>query len=112
MCSRFKDKKVGGLEPQVVQDTINRAKKLLEESDRLLGITHAELRPKRTGEQWLFGLSHATALDAHLIPFIARMLDTHRGYLVPESLLKYAEHAIAQKEWKDIIRGKSTMYAV
>ncbi|KAL7782758.1 hypothetical protein V8C43DRAFT_295523 [Trichoderma afarasin] len=57
------------------------------------------------GKKWLFGLETPTALDAHLVTFIARLKDINKGDLVPQSLLTYAAAAQNMAEWKNVVQG-------
>lgn len=54
----------------------------------------------------------ATALDAHTIPFVARLMDAGRTDLIPEDVRKYAEKAMSQAEWQSITNGKPTMFEI
>lgn len=58
---------------------------------------------------WLLGLPHASALDAHLITFIARMRDVGRGEIVPEALGRYVDAAMEQDAWRDMMEERKTM---
>lgn len=58
---------------------------------------------------WLFGLQQPTALDAHLIVFIARMRDVNRLELIPDKLQRYAEEATRTVEWKQVMFTRRTM---
>lgn len=64
-----------------------------------------ELAPDVPG-QWLFG-EKPTALDAHLLVFMARMRDVGRQNLIPERLEKYASWAMESREWKEIMEASS-----
>ena len=68
-----------------------------------------ELQPhlEKSPTGWLFGLDRASALDAHLIVFIARMRDVGRNDLIPESFHKYTMKAMEGKEWKDVQTGST-----
>jgi glutathione S-transferase len=57
---------------------------------------------------WLFG-ENPTALDAHLVPFLARMTDVGRTSLLPLKLREYAAWATQRHEWKRMMNGMSTM---
>ena len=58
---------------------------------------------------WLFG-EKPTALDAHLVVFIARMTDVGRESLIPEKVRQYASWAMDRPEWIKIRDGRqSTM---
>lgn len=58
---------------------------------------------------WVLGTAQPTALDAHLICFVARLKDVARESLVPEGVLKYAERAMDGVEWKEIMDGRQTV---
>ena len=58
---------------------------------------------------WLLGLAQPSALDAHLITFIARMRDVGRKEIVPEALGRYVDAAMEQEEWRDMMQGRKTM---
>jgi glutathione S-transferase len=56
---------------------------------------------------WLFG-DKPTALDAHLVAFIARMVDVGRSNLIPEKLQQYAQWAMQGPEWIKMRDGRSS----
>ena len=60
-------------------------------------------------KQWLFGLDNPTALDAHLVIFIARMKDVDRSELIGAQLLQYFDHAAEMDEFKGVMKGRRTM---
>lgn len=59
--------------------------------------------------QWLFG-QKPSALDAHLIPFIARLREVGREYLIPQALGRYADWAMGGNEWTELMDGRPTMH--
>lgn len=59
-------------------------------------------------ESWIFG-SQPTALDVHLVVFIARMTDVGRDNLVPEKLKSYGKWAMQKSEWVELMEGRKTM---
>lgn len=62
---------------------------------------------------WIFGASvDATVLDAHIVPFIARLMDCERYDLIPDKLQKYASRVMALPEWRDVTHGRSTLWNV
>jgi hypothetical protein len=97
----------------VTQEMNQRAKVLLSELCSLLpSETHtSEAISKGEKGKWLFGLQQATALDAHLIVFIARMRDVGKAAIIPEELGAYADRAMAEIEWQDVMKGRKTMIA-
>ncbi|CAN8106360.1 unnamed protein product [Discula destructiva] len=64
---------------------------------------------------WLLGQDAGpTLLDAHTVPFIARLLDARlKGDdLVPEKLREYAGRVMKRPEWDEVTRGRPTMWHV
>ncbi|KAG8158127.1 hypothetical protein KVR01_011888 [Diaporthe batatas] len=62
---------------------------------------------------WLFGPEAGpTILDAHTVPFIARMRDEKvgRGNLVPPELQEYASRVMGRPEWDEVMHGRPTIY--
>ena len=77
----------------------DRAKRLLSKLDALVIDSKS---------QWLFG-EQPSALDAHLIPFVARMRDVGRASLIPPALGAYADRAIRGEEWTKLMAGRTTL---
>ena len=61
-----------------------------------------------TSESWLFDFPHPTALDVHLIVFIARMLDVGRENIISGKMRNYATRAMQTDEWKSVMQGRKT----
>ena len=99
---------MGGLKPVVTQEMNHRAKVLLFELCSLLPSETSTSEGTRKSK-WLFGLQQPTALDAHLIVFIARMRDVGMSAIIPEALGVYADRAMAEKEWHKVMGGRKTM---
>ena len=59
-------------------------------------------------DQCIYG-SQQTALDAHLVVFMARMSDVGRGQLIPEKLKQYGAWAMQTPEWIKMMNGRKTM---
>lgn len=62
---------------------------------------------------WLFGTDVGpTLLDAHTVPFIARLMDdkVKRQDLVPPELQKYATRVMKRPEWDTVMHGRPTVY--
>lgn len=64
---------------------------------------------EESGCGWLLGLKYPTALDAHLIVFIARMIDMGRARLIPKLLIRYAQRAMNEPEWTRMMDGRKTI---
>ncbi|KAI1617798.1 hypothetical protein EDD36DRAFT_459471 [Exophiala viscosa] len=58
---------------------------------------------------WLFGSDHPSALDAHLVVFIARMQDVGKDVLIPDALQAYARKAFATAEFEAAMGGRRTL---
>ena len=99
MC-RIQSEKVDALAPEYVQSMVEQASQLMEDMQSYLP-DHA---------RWLFGLSEPSALDAHLITFIARMRDVGRDEIIPARLQAYAEAAQKTPEWNSVVVGGTTMF--
>lgn len=61
---------------------------------------------------WIFGGSSATALDAHCIVFVARLIEAENGDLVPPRLQEYARWAMSGSEWQSVMEGRPTLWTV
>lgn len=79
-----------------------KARKLLATLNDRLGEPHG----------WIYG-GKPTALDAHLVPFLARVIDVGREKLIPEKLHEYGRWAMKREEWMNMMNGrKGTMIPV
>lgn len=64
-------------------------------------------------ELWLFGSSTGpTILDAHAAAYIARLLDAGNEALVPEELVAFAQKITGLPAWKDVSKGRSTIWNI
>ena len=61
---------------------------------------------------WIFGSLEPTALDAHTLPFLARLFDVGREDMVGERLKAYAYRAFETKAWINMMGGRKTVFAV
>lgn len=58
---------------------------------------------------WIFGDGiGSTALDAHTVVFIARLIDASRSYLIPENVLEYGNKHLKEEIWIEITKGRRT----
>jgi hypothetical protein len=65
------------------------------------------------GATWMLGDGASpTLLDAHLVPFIVRLLDCGRSDLVPEKLQIYARTVTSLPSWREVTHGRSTLWDV
>lgn len=93
---------MGGLVPSETTKMEGQARELLTSLDELVP------NPPR---RWIFG-EKPTALDAHLVVFIARMTDVGRVNLITDKLREYGEWAMRGSEWTTMMNGKKTMVPV
>ncbi|KIV86884.1 hypothetical protein PV11_02466 [Exophiala sideris] len=96
----IKRDKTGGLVPAETVKNENHARELLATLENCLG------QP----DQWIYG-SQPTALDAHLVVFMARMSDVGRDQLIPDKLKQYRAWAMQTPEWIKMMDGRKTMIA-
>lgn len=96
---RIDKKKLASLTDESVNYNIEHAKTVLSELEAVV---------KDSTTDWCLGLSRPSALDAHLIVFIARLQDVDREALVPETLRQYAKNAMARPEWGHVMQGRTT----
>lgn len=62
-----------------------------------------------SGGLWLFGFRNPSALDAHLITFLARLRDIGLRDIIPVSLDRYASEAMETVQWKGVMQGRTTV---
>ncbi|KAE8155071.1 hypothetical protein BDV25DRAFT_135404 [Aspergillus avenaceus] len=61
------------------------------------------------GGVWIFGDDIGpTVLDAHIVAFIARLIDVQLMEFVPSELLKYAKVVMGLPEWEQVMHGRPT----
>jgi len=58
------------------------------------------------------GGSSATILDAHCVPFIARLMEAGNEDLVPLKVQNYAKLAMSGHQWQSVQEGKPTLWDV
>jgi hypothetical protein len=61
----LEEEKIGGLKPDKVIREVERTRELISHLELLL--------PTAGHSSWVFGIDNPTALDAHLVVFIARL---------------------------------------
>lgn len=93
------DQKLTGLTEESVEKNIVRTVAIMTEFEAIL---------KDSPTDWCFGLENPSALDAHLVVFIARMQDVRREDLLPYRLREYGAKAMASPEWQGVMEGRNT----
>ena len=62
---------------------------------------------------WIFGDGVGpTALDAHTVVFVARLIDASRSYLIPDEVLEYGKRHLEKRDWTEITQGNSTLHTL
>lgn len=89
---------------------VDRTKALLKRFDGLLANNALRTGAEQFEGRWVFGTAKPTALDAHLIPFVERLSDIGRESLIPKNLLNWAANATKEREWTELMEGRSTMF--
>ncbi|KIX95926.1 uncharacterized protein Z520_08181 [Fonsecaea multimorphosa CBS 102226] len=73
----------------------------------------SQLLSKHGQQTWIFGAEVGpTALDAHTVVFIARLLDAERAHLIPEDVLRYGNPKLQSAEWLGITKGNPTLHTL
>ena len=112
---RLESEKIGGLKPGVPEAMSERARKHLSEYESILPnqqSVYNDGEKDGTSGPWLFGLANPSALDAHLIVFVARMRDIGRSNIVPNAVSDYVDRAMRQPKWQTMMEGRKTMIGV
>ncbi|EXJ70577.1 uncharacterized protein A1O5_06647 [Cladophialophora psammophila CBS 110553] len=96
------EEKVIGLQAPSVAENIEKAKAFCEKMECLLA--------NRPGSEsmYLFG-DNPTVLDAHTLPFLIRMQDVGKEFIIPDGLAKYMGTLKRQKEWEEISPNGKTI---
>ncbi|KIW90375.1 uncharacterized protein Z519_09020 [Cladophialophora bantiana CBS 173.52] len=100
--ARNADEKVKGLQAPSVAENIEKAKGFCNKMDCLLAN-----RPS-SESMYLFG-DNPTVLDAHTLPFLIRMLDVGKEFIIPDGLAKYIGTLKRQQEWQGITPNVKTI---
>jgi hypothetical protein len=100
ICQSIVNREIPSLKRESAERAIVQSAQLLGEAEELLQASHSG---------WVLNTPHPTALDAHLIVFVARLKNAGRGELVPARVLGYADGAMDISAWKDMMQGKQTI---
>lgn len=73
-------------------------------------ISKLRSRYARKETPWIFGDS-PTALDAHTVVFVARLLDVEHRHLIPDDIVASANEAMRLPAWQDTMQGRRTLPA-
>lgn len=93
------ENKIGSITPVRVEEELQRTRSILSTFNSRLS--------KGQGP-WLFG-DRPTALDAHVVIFLARLQDVGRANVIPPELETYLALAMETREWQAVMAGRRTM---
>jgi hypothetical protein len=93
-------REIPSLKRESAERAIVKTRDLLHEVDEMLRVSRTD---------WILNTTHPTALDAHVIVFIARLKDAGRGELVRARIVNYADKQMDTASWKDMMQGRSTI---
>ncbi|OQV04058.1 Glutathione S-transferase, domain-containing protein [Cladophialophora immunda] len=95
------------LTKEAVAEQESKASSFLSQIDTLLAGAAAE----GSGSPWIFGTADPTALDAHVVPFVARLMDVGRQGMLQDRVRAYAERAFDAEAWREAMQGRRTVHA-
>lgn len=79
-----------------------------ERARQLLGHIEEGLVDNAKGE-WMFNLAEPSALDAHLVPSLARLEDAGNGDIIPPRLRRYVVRAKQTEYWRVVMGDRPTL---
>ena len=97
---RVENEKLKTVSSDEVEGNIKRTEAIMDE-------LHYILEQSQSG--WFFGVEQPSALDAHVLGFIARLQDVGRDGLIPADLMQWADNFMQRREWKDLMKGVRTL---
>ena len=93
-------REISSLKRESAEHAIVQSRDFLDEIDGMLQLSHTD---------WVLDAPHPTALDAHVIVFVARLRDAGRGELVPARVIDYADKQMDTGAWKELMQGRGTV---
>lgn len=94
------NKEIPSLKRESAERAIEKTTNLLHEISEMLRVSQTD---------WVLDTTHPTALDAHIIVFVARLKDAGREELVPARIVDYADKQMDTVVWKDMVQGRGTV---
>jgi hypothetical protein len=106
LLTRDRDHMLTALHHQTIQQAENQARVLFDSAAQ-------EYRMYSDASPWFFGVETGpTVLDAHIVPFIARVGEGGRAGLIPEDLRNYARRIVTLPQWLRVTHGRRTMWDI
>ncbi|KIW14509.1 hypothetical protein PV08_07293 [Exophiala spinifera] len=94
--------------PEIVAREKLKTQKFLEKIARTRHFHNIERKSK-----WIFGVEIGpTALDAHTVVFIARLIDAGHASLIGSDMLEYGTQHLESNAWRGIVDGNTTLHSL
>ena len=93
-------KEIPSLKRESAERAIVKSRDFLHEIDEMLQASQTA---------WILNTTYPTALDAHIIVFVARLKDAGRGELIPARVIEYANKQMDTVTWKEMVQGRGTV---
>ena len=101
----MRNTRVPALDPAIVQGVEDSATMFLSKIKNVIESSQVDRSP------WMFGTKYPTALDAHVVPFIARLLDVGRERMLGDTVRLYAENIFQEEAWRKTMQGRKTVFS-
>jgi len=93
-------REIPSLKRESAERAILQTKEFLRDVEQMLRTSHTH---------WILKTPYPTALDAHVIVFVARLKDAGRGELVPTRIINFADKQMDTVAWKEMMQGRGTV---
>ncbi|KAL2808085.1 hypothetical protein BJX63DRAFT_52802 [Aspergillus granulosus] len=95
---------------EAVANNVSEGNSMTNETTTFLDEIAVQLEKHGNGTIWIYGDVGPTVLDAHVVAFVARLTDIGLEDLVPPELRAYAAVIMALPEWKEVMKGRPTVW--
>ena len=94
------NKEIPSLKRENAERAIGKTRDLLHDIGEMLQVSETN---------WILDTAHPTALDAHIIVFVARLEDAGHRELVPARIVDYAHRQMDTVVWKEVVQEHGTV---
>jgi hypothetical protein len=94
------NKEIPSLKRESAERAIDKTRDLMHDIGEILQASRTD---------WILNATHPTALDAHIIVFVARLKDAGRGELMPARIVDYADRQMDTVVWEELVQGQGTV---
>ncbi|KAJ0419921.1 hypothetical protein BJY00DRAFT_149833 [Aspergillus carlsbadensis] len=95
---------------EIVANNVSDGHSMTQETTAFLDEIVLQLEKHGNGTIWIFGDVGPTALDAHVVAFVARLTDISLEDLVPPILRAYSATIMGLPEWQEVMKGRPTVW--